>query len=713
MRGSHTRKGTSMVQGETQTDIAATASVPSQTVPTTAGSSAARLTGTPPRRGGRMLLTVLLAVAVVAAVLAAAAGGASTPTDPVFGDAGALVRWGLPVLVALSWTAAAVVAGSFLLVGVLLPSSGSKLPTGGAFALRRAGAAAVAWAVLQLVIAWFTLADVSGLPPLDVLGDSRAWGLLFGLSVTRAQLSIGLIALLIAVWVPFVRSAEGASALLVVSLATVLPTVVTGHSATSANHELAITAIFVHLVPILLWVGGIVALALHARVSAAGLARGVTRFSPIAAVCLLTVTVSGLVSGAVRLTGFGDVLGTDYGRLLVTKTVLIGAIALAGLYLRNRVIPALASANPVSPLARGLFARWAGVEAGFMVATLGVAAALARTPEPPTAVDPNGLTVAEELLGYRLPPEPTLSRLLFTWHPDPTFVLLAVTAVGLYLWGAARLHRRGDSWPVLRTGSWLAGWAVLVLVTCGGIGWYSPVLFSIHMLQHMVLSMLVPILLLLAAPVTMALRALPVAPRGERGPRELLTALLESRYAQFFSHPLVAFAVFVSSFYVLYFTGLFELLMRSHVGHIAMSLHFVLVGAIFYWTIIGVDPAPRRVPHMLRLLLLLLSFPFHAFFAIAIMSSDSVIAQAWYAALARPYATDLLADQRSGAGLGWALGEIPALILAVALAMQWARADERRARRTDRAADRNGDADLVAYNAMLTGLAHRDKPSDQ
>lgn len=119
-----------------------------------------------------------------------------------------------------------------------------------------------------------------------------------------------------------------------------------------------------------------------------------------------------------------------------------------------------------------------------------------------------------------LPPF-TLGRgLAFTG--EPFFLSASLLVLVLYGWGVARLHRRGDAWPALRTVAFVLGVLTVVLVMCTRLNAYGMVLFSVHMVQHMVLSMLVPILLLLGAPVTLALRALPAAGRGRTGPRELL-----------------------------------------------------------------------------------------------------------------------------------------------------------------------------------------------
>jgi putative copper resistance protein D len=232
------------------------------------------------------------------------------------------------------------------------------------------------------------------------------------------------------------------------------------------------------------------------------------------------------------------------------------------------------------------------------------------------------------------------------------------------------------------------------------------------MAEHMILSMLVPILLVLGAPVTLALRALPVAGRTRPpGPREWLLAALHSPVARWLTHPLVTLPLFVGSYYALYFSGLFAAALPEHAAHVFMNLHFLVTGLLFFWPLIGLDPAPRRLPPAARLGILFASVPFHAFFGVAVMSSETPIGGDFYRALALPWVPDPLRDQQLGGGLAWASGEIPLLLVVIVMLVQWARLDERSARRDDRRAEADGDAALVAYNAMLRQLAASGRPS--
>lgn len=227
-----------------------------------------------------------------------------------------------------------------------------------------------------------------------------------------------------------------------------------------------------------------------------------------------------------------------------------------------------------------------------------------------------------------LPPF-TLGRGL-EFSPDPFFLVGCLLALGLYGWGVLRLRRRGDSWPVGRTVCFTVGVLSVALVMCTKLNDYGMVMFSVHMVQHMVISMLSPIVLLLGAPVTLALRALPVASRrGSKGPRELLLALLHSRYMRIVTHPAFTIPLFIASLYGLYFSPLFDFLMESKTGHLAMMVHFLAVGLVFFWPIMGIDPGPHRPGYVIRMLELFAGMPFHAFFGIALMMATEPMISAY------------------------------------------------------------------------------------
>ncbi|MFD0313484.1 cytochrome c oxidase assembly protein [Streptomyces flavalbus] len=299
----------------------------------------------------------------------------------------------------------------------------------------------------------------------------------------------------------------------------------------------------------------------------------------------------------------------------------------------------------------------------------------------------------------------TLGRGL-QWSADPFFLVACLLGLALYGWGVVRLVRRGDKWPLGRTVAFVTGVLTIALVMCTKLNDYGMVMFSVHMVQHMVISMLSPILILLGAPITLALRALPPAGRGRTGPRELLLGLLHSRYLRVITHPGFTIPMFIASLYALYFTPLFDFLMESRPGHIAMMVHFLAVGLVFFWPIMGVDPGPHRPGYLMRMLELFAGMPFHAFFGIALMMASTPMVDT-YTHPPASLGIDALSDQNAAGGIAWAFSEIPSVLVLIALMFQWYASDQRQARRQDRAADRDGDKELEAYNAYLASLNAR------
>lgn len=284
---------------------------------------------------------------------------------------------------------------------------------------------------------------------------------------------------------------------------------------------------------------------------------------------------------------------------------------------------------------------------------------------------------------YGGPPPLTPQRLLTAWEFNPWLITGVLAAGALYVVGLVRLHRRGDRWPVWRSVSFLGlGLGSVLWVTCGALGVYDGTLFSAHAVQHMVLMTVAPVFLGLGAPVTLFLRT------WRRGTRRALLGVMHSPPVRVLHFPPVGLALYVASPFALYFTGWYEATLRNPLLHELQHLLFLALGVAFLWPLLGLDPVPGRVAYPLRLLLVFVSMPFHAFLGIAIMGADSVIAGDYYAALGRTWGASPLSDQSTGGAIMWASGDFVALLLIGALAVQWMRADEREAAREDRRLDR-------------------------
>ncbi|MDQ1620104.1 MAG: hypothetical protein QOE19_2673 [Actinomycetota bacterium] len=642
-------------------------------------------------------------------------------------DAGPITGWGLPVVSLLTDLAGIVVVGLLLAAAVLLPSPATGLSDAAAHATRLAARTAMVGAAAVLVEAVLTLSDLLGTPPSSVLAPSLLRSFLGQTAQGRGLLVQAALLVAVAGLARSANTSRGAAFATLVAVAALVPPALAGHSASSGSHELAVASLAVHVVAAALWVGGLAALAWAAFTERDDLRYAVPRFSTLAAWCFAAVALSGVVNAGVRLESVARLFTTAYGVLVLGKVLALGILGGFGWWHRQRTVERVAARAATTAdrrTAARAFVSLAAAELTVMAATVALAVGLSRTPTPSSGELDTSQTT--QLLGFPLPPAPTISRVAFGWVPDGFALTFLVLAAALYAAGVLALRRRGDSWPVGRTISWGAGLAVFAWASVGGLGLYSHVLFSAHMVAHMLLSMVAPIGLVLGAPITLALRALP-GPRtpGELGPRQLLQAALHSRVANLVTHPLLALVLFVGSLYALYFTPLFPALMANHLGHVAMEFHFLAIGFLFFWVLVGVDPVPRRLPPIARVGLLFAAMPFHAFFSIALMSASTVLANDYYSGLDRPYRIDLLADQGLGGGIGWAMGELPIILVLGAVFVQWTRADRREAERFDREADRaavrasdraargaapagDGDDALADYNAYLAGLAARD-----
>ncbi len=468
------------------------------------------------------------------------------------------------------------------------------------------------------------------------------------------------------------------------------------HGSGAGNHMLAIGLVIVHVAAISLWFGGVIALFLMSK-SDREIAR--KRFTPLALWCVSAIALTGVVNAFIRIESFANIR-SDYGVLVILKTgIFIFVLALAA-YSRKK----LGEQNFTKQLIQELI----------LLTTVLVLGVFLGQGEPPA----HSSADVVEAIGIKMPESPTLSRLLFEYEPDGLFLALLILAVALYVKGVMILSKRGDKWPIGRTVAFALGITAIDYAVNGGLGVYAQVAFSFHMISHMVLATLAPIGIVLGAPITLALRTLPIGrTQDERGVRGYAIAILHSRYSSIITHPVSALIIFEASLFALYFTNLFNWLMSYHFGHFFMGLHFLLSGILLFFVIIGVDPTPQKSPFIFRIVILFVAISIHAFFSVALMSSSQLVDGGYFAEIARPWWPDFLADQKMGASIGWAMGEIPILLALIATFLQWIRADERDAKRIERNSNRArqfGEPDeLDKYNQYLSGLNQRNGSPDK
>ena len=592
----------------------------------------------------------------------------------------------------------AVVVGALLLLATVVRGAAVER----AALVARIGA--IAWVISAAVFLVWSYAEIANVSVGDATFGAQLWSFVADIDLGRAY-GMGLVAALVtSIAATFARSPSEAAWALVPVIYGLGVQAETGHAAGATDHHLAVTALFMHIAASAVWLGLLVAMAAVRRQLGADAKTAVERMSKMALWAAVGIVVSGVANAWLRIGGVGDLATTTYGRLIAAKILLMsGAIALAAWH-RRRTMPRLTAADVQSR-----FWRVMSVDIGLLVVVIAIAGVLSRTaPTIPieVVVEP---TPAFLLTGYDLPPRPDALQWIIQWRLELLSAFVIVSLVVVYLRWVARLRRRGDDWPWHRTVSFLAGMAGIAWITQGAPAVYGMVTFSGHMIEHMLLAMAVPLPIVWAAPVTLALRALPPRHDGTRGPREWLRTILESRWMRFLANPVIAAVNFAGSLIVFYYSPIFEFALRNHAGHLWMIIHFTLAGYLFANALVGIDPGPKRPPYPLRVVLLFATMAFHAFFGVALTSSQVLLAPRWYGLMGRDWGADAITDQQFGGAFAWGLGEFPVLILAIGVLLAWRKDDARTAVRLDREAVRTGDADLTAYNSMLGRLSKSDE----
>jgi cytochrome c oxidase assembly factor CtaG len=263
----------------------------------------------------------------------------------------------------------------------------------------------------------------------------------------------------------------------------------------------------------------------------------------------------------------------------------------------------------------------------------------------------------------------TAGDLAFGWRLDVAAALVIAVAAVAYARGVRRLAARGRRWPTARSAAVAGALLAAIVATQSGIGRYEGERFSVHMAQHVLLGVLVPLLVVLSAPVTLALQS------AGPGTRAGLRRTLHGGVGRVLGHPLVGWALFGGGLVVLYLTPALDVAQRSGPAHAAMHAHVVAAGVLFLAPLVGVDALPHRPPHPARLLAVLAAVPFHAIVAVALLSATSPVA---------PDAYPSLDDQRTAAAIFWGAGELLTLAVVVVAGRQWWVAERRAAAREDR-----------------------------
>ncbi len=647
---------------------------------------------------GFALITVGLVIAALVGLNLGGGALASALEDP-----GPIVRWGLPLIRGAMDLSMATAIGS---LGMAVFATADH-----SWQLRRlqllAGSSAMVWTIAAIFNILFTYLSVTGLG----ISSSSQFGQ--GLWMFVSQIALGqslgqnlVIAALVATWAFAVEKLRTTIFVFALAMASIVPIANTGHAAGTVGHAMAVNALGLHLVAVSIWVGGLVALLVVRSTDSEWNQRLISRYSTLALLAYFVVAISGIASASVRLTSWSALL-SNYGLIVLLKSATLLLLGAFGAWYRMRLIVAT-RLNDRRPF-------WVMVllELGLMGVAMGLATALARTAPPEVSVNLANPTPAQILTGEKLPPELTAARWVTEFKPDLVWLVVCVLGIGFYLAGVIRLRRRGDSWPIIRTLSWVTGMLLLAWITSGSMNVYEQYLFSVHMIAHMMLTMAVPLLLVPGAPVTLISRAVVKRNDNSMGAREWVLWAVHTPYARLISNPIFAAVNFAASLAIFYFTPLFALATKNHLGHEWMIVHFLITGYLFVQALVGLDPGPKNMPHAIKLMLLIGTLTFHAFFGLALMQGSGLLLADWFGAMGRTWGQLPLADQQTGGAIAWGIGELPAAALTLIVSVQWSRSDARDAKRLDRASDRSGNQDIEAYNQMLAQLAARRERAQQ
>ncbi|WP_084100029.1 cytochrome c oxidase assembly protein [Demequina sp. NBRC 110051] len=591
-------------------------------------------------------------------------------------------------------------AGALVMLAGVVPSSHRAADR----ASQVARVAAAVWALAAVAYIFVSYAYIRN----DAVAPERfveeVWSFVTTIDLGQAYLQMALAAVVVSVLAGLVRRPSTAAWTLVPVVWALGWQAQTGHAAGATDHHLATSAMFLHLAGSALWMGVLGALFLMRRPLGLEAKTVVRRSSRIMIWAAVALIVSGIANAWIRMEGPADLVTTTYGWLLLLKVALMSAaIALAAGH-RRVALPRLTDAH-----VRDRFWRIMTVDVAAIVAVIAVAAVLSGTAPPLPIVALEDPSPAYFLTGYELPPAPSFVNWIGLWRLEILTGAAIVAAGVVYVRWVVRLRRRGDAWAWWRTASFLSGLAIMVWITQGGPAVYGMVTFSGHMVSHMMLAMLAPLPLTFGAPVTLALRALPPRRDGSRGPREWVRVIVESRFMAVISNPIFAAVNFAGSLFIFYYTPLFEFALRNHVGHLWMIAHFTLAGYLFANALVGIDPGPKRPAYPMRVVLLFATMAFHAFFGVALTSSEVLLAPTFLGLMGRTWGPDAITDQQYGGQIAWGIGELPVLALAIGVIIAWRLADEKESRRKDRQAERDDDAELRAYNEMLAEAADNDR----
>jgi putative membrane protein len=313
-----------------------------------------------------------------------------------------------------------------------------------------------------------------------------------------------------------------------------------------------------------------------------------------------------------------------------------------------------------------------------------------------------GLAAGPVLAHGPVPAEPpTVLGLVFGWTLEPAVLLPLLAAAFGWIWIVRSIDRRHPANPVprRRTVAFLGGLGVIAVALMSGIDAYDTTLFSVHMVQHLLLTLVAAPLIALGAPITALLR---VATPDVR--RTVILPILHSRVLRILSFPVVAWLVFAGVMWGTHFSPLFDRSLEDPIVHDFEHALYLAAGLLFWWPAVGLDPSPWRMTHPVRAMYILLQMPQNTFLALAILSS-SVPLYAHYATLAVRWGPSALEDQRIAGGLMWIGGDVLFIAAMAAVIAGWMLHEKRQEVAVDRRVDREREAIRIRETRLAERLA--------
>lgn len=588
-------------------------------------------------------LWLLVAVGVLSFLLISA-GETTHKVLPGITPVPTSTLWILPIARLFCDLASVAVVGGFLVGGFLIPyGRNASLNDIGPFIYWSLAGLGM-WCVALILQGLASVSEIFAVPLGRTLDPLLLKEFFTDLSSSRILLVELMFIMLMLAFVAIAKSPSTLRRLCVLSVLTASAPALTGHAGLSNGHQLASSSLAVHLVSLLLWCGGLLVITVFAHWIGPNLSIVISRYSSLALWCFVGVGLSGLANSWIRLGSFAHLFDSIYGRIIFIKLALLVTLGAIGLAHRTVTLKRLARGEPRTLL------RFASGEVAVMATAIAAAVVLARTafPVPHTTTVPSPSELA---LGITIPPAPSTWLVVFgSFQPDVLWLAFSIVVLGTYL----KFSRRVAMWPRPRTWYLVTALVLLTWGTSGGIGVYSHVLFSAHMVQHMILALAVPLLIYLARPYELIIQTKP--DNNTEGLADWLTASELNGVWKYATKPVTVVSLTALGFWGIYFTPLFGYLMSTHWGHLVMQGYLLTSGFLFVSCVLG-NSQPSQPVSMTQVRTLLVTEPIHITFSLAVMFSGHLIGSQTYERLHRPYRQDLMSDQRTGGVIGLIIGE--------------------------------------------------------